>query len=314
MIAAWIGAGAVVLAGGFPLVQWLAEPKPPAEAVAGAKVRISGRVANARTDVPIRKAQIRLEAQGVPSSTESDSEGTFVADLPAEYSTVRLRITARGFTPYDRLLPRDVADQMLLVNLEPEAAGRDSSSVRPRNDEQDSRPFGGPSVSEPRPAAKASLAGMLNGSLPQVGSNSDTWAVIVFGEQERRDDVDSSLRAVLADSGHETVRLFRKVSDEQRLAADIHRGASDVLQQLQSGRYCTRILAARLSVAHVGVTEGITIARAKLNVHVLSPSGESLNRFELSEKGGGEDDSSSKRHAVDELLESLPRELPGKIN
>jgi hypothetical protein len=309
MIAAWIGAGAVVLAGGFPLVQWLAERKPAPDAVAGAVVRITGRVANARTDEPVRKAEVSLEARGVPASTESDSKGIFSARLPAEYSTVRVRVAARGFKPYDQLLPRDAADEMVPVNLEPEAGSGKSLPNRVRDDD------GGASVrphaSEPPP--KAAKASMLNATLPFVSGDSRTWAVIIFGDHERRDDVTSAIRSTLAESGFDTVSLFRKTSDEQRVAPDVYRGNSDVLQEQQVGRYCSRILAAKLSIARLGVTEGITIARATLSVHVVSPAGELLNTFELVAKGGGEDDSSARRHAIDELLEAMPQEMPEKL-
>jgi hypothetical protein len=104
------------------------------------------------------------------------------------------------------------------------------------------------------------------------------------------------------------------VADEQHAAPDVFRGSSDFLRDLQPGRFCSRILAGKLSVVRVGATEGITFAKATLSVHILSPTGEALKEFVLTEKGGGEDDSSARRRAIDELLESIPRELPGRIN
>ena len=272
------------------------------------EVRITGRVADAQTDLPIRKAQVSVEAAGIPESTETDSKGIFSAKLPAGYSTVRIRVTATGFRPYDQLLPRDTTNQIVPVNLDAQsgpAKVHAALGVRVRD---------AAVVTPPTSSGKLSMASMLNGSLPVVSGERGPWAIIIFGDQERRDDVSSSLRSALAESGHDTVSLFRRVADEQRFAPEVFRGSSDFLRELQAGRFCSRILAGKLSVVRVGATEGITFARATLSVHILSPAGEALKDFVLTEKGGGEDDSSASRHAIDGLLESIPRELPGKIN
>jgi len=264
---------------------------------------ITGRVVNARTEEPIRKADVSVTAGGVPENTESDSRGIFTARVPADATTIRIRVNARGYKPYDQVLPgRPTAE--VPVNLEPDGSGRPVSS-----DSGSQRPSPGPPT-----AAKVSKASILDLSLPLRGDESGPWAVVVFGEQERRDDVTSSLRSVLGSSGRDTVHLFRKTSDEQRMASDLYRGHRGLFQELQAGRYCSNILVAKLSVTRIGATEGITFANATLSIHVVSPEGEMLKTFELSEKGGGEDDSSARRHAIDELLEALPRELPGKIS
>lgn len=281
---------------------WSGSQRQPS---AAAEVQITGRVANAQTDEPIRKAAVSLEAAGIPARTESDSNGIFSALVAADYATLRIRVVAPGYKPFDQLLPRDPARQLIPVNLEPALR-----SAR--------QPNGGQGrVSSPSPAPPPpppSLASMLNGTLPTVSSGAGPWAVIVFGDQDRRDDVTSSVRSALMQSGRDTVSLFRKVSDEQRLAGDIFRGNSDLLRDLQAGRYCSRILAGKLSIVRLGQTEGITFARATLSVHVVSPTGEILRTFELAEKGGGEDDSSARRRAVDELIDSMPRELPAKVD
>lgn len=300
IIAASIGAAVVLIGAAYQIMGWGARRESP-------EVRITGRVANAQTDEPIRKAEVSLEAGGIPQGAESDSKGIFSARLVADYSAVRIRVAARGFKPYDQLLPRDSSNQVVPVNLEPEPG------VKPTPTSPQSRATAA-RVPQPPSPAKVSTASILNTSLPAVSGEAGPWAVILFGEQERREDVTSSVRSALSGSGRETVSLFRKVADEQRLAPDIFRGSGDVFQELQPGRYCSRIFAGRLSVVRLGTTQGITFARATLSVHLVSPAGEVLKMFELSEKGGGEDESTARRKAVDELIDGMPRELPGKID
>jgi hypothetical protein len=301
IIAAVIGAAATLLAAGWMILA--DRPTVPSQ-----DIRITGRVSNAQTDEPVRKATVSLEARGIPQHTESDSKGIFSASVEAGYSTLRVRVSARGFEPFDELLPRDPANQLIAVALEPQKeAPRSSTRRSPTGDT-----FTGQTPS-PAPVVRASVTSMLNNSLRPIAADADSWAVLLFGDQERRDDVLSSVRSALSGGGHDTVSLFRKVSDEQRLAPEFFRGSSDHLRQLDAGRYCSRILTGKLVVVPIGTTEGITIARATLSVRVVSPEGDLLRSFDFAEKGGGEDDSSARRHAVDELIETITRELPAKI-
>jgi hypothetical protein len=305
IVTALIAAGAAIT-----VAVWNAASKrevPPNPIQAG-EVQITGRVADAQTDLPIRKAQVSVEAAGIPETTESDSKGIFSAKLPAGYSAVRIRIAATGFKPYDQLLPRDPSNQIVHINLDAQSGTAKRHAAPGANGRDATALMLSPS------AGKLSMASMLNASLPVVSGDRGPWAVIIFGDQDRRDDVSASLRSALGESGHDTVSLFRRVADEQRSAPDVFRGSSDFLRDLQAGRFCSRILVGKLSVVRAGTTEGITFAKATLTVHILSAAGETLKDFVVAEKGGGEDDSSARRHAIDELLESIPRELPGKIN
>jgi hypothetical protein len=274
-------------------------------------IRVSGRVADSRTDAPIRKAVVSLEAGGVPETTESDSMGIFSARLPADYSVLRIRVSASGFKPYDQLLPRDQANEMLHVNLDSEPHTAETHPKPPS--ERPGSGFTTPHQPVSQPPASSSLASLLNTSLPPSSGDGGPWAVIVFGDQERRDDVTSAIRSALSGAGHDTISLFRKVSDEQRLATELFRGSADVLKDLQPGRFSSRILVGKLTLVRLGNTEGIVFARATLGVHVLSPTGEILKQFDLSAKGGGEDESSARRRAIDELMDEMPRELPAKV-
>src|SRR5260221_9354293 len=247
-------------------------------------IRVSGRVADSRTDAPIRKAEVSLEAGGVPETTESDSMGVFSARLPPDYSVLRIRVSARGFKPYDQLLPRDQVNEMLHVNLDSESH---TAGPRPKSpDDRISSGFTAPHQPVPQPPTASSLASLLNASLPSVSGDGGPWAVIVFGDQERRDDVTSALRSALSGPGHGTISLFRKVSDEQRLATELVRGSADVLKDLQPGRFSSRILVGKLTLVHLGTTEGIVFAPATLPGHPLAPTGTILKQFELPGKGG----------------------------
>jgi hypothetical protein len=301
IVAALIGAAAVLAAG------WLSysynrnggQPVPSAPIA----LKITGRVANAETDAPVRKATVFIESGGIPITTESDSNGFFLATVGAGRQPVRLRVTATGFEPYDQLLPDELPAQVP-INLKPRRQGGRSVSQR----EHDPGLPLSPQQREMQP--RATMAALLNTSLPVISGDDGPWTVVLFGDHERRDDVTTSVRSVLSGSGHDTVSLFRKVSDEQRLAADLYRGSSDLFAQLQPGRYCARLLVAKFSATRIGAAGGITYGRATLWVNVLSPTGEILKSFELSEKGRGEDDYSARRHAVDALIETLARELP----
>ncbi|MCU1244788.1 MAG: hypothetical protein JWN02_698, partial [Acidobacteria bacterium] len=68
------------------------------------------------------------------------------------------------------------------------------------------------------------------------------------------------------------------------------------------------------SVVSLGATEGLYIAQATLAIHLLSPTGQILKPFELSEKGGGMDAESAQRKAIDELSEVIQRDLPAKVD
>lgn len=270
------------------------QPPPKAEA------SITGRIVNVRTEEPVRKARVSVEAGGVPDNTESDSMGIFTATLPADASSVRIRVTARGFKPYDQNLPRQLTAQVIPVNLEPERAAVDGRGSK------------APDV--PNIVQKTTHASMLDLSLPRGSGASAPWSVIVFGQQERRDEVGSAVRSALSGSGRDTISIFRKTSDEQRLAPELFRGQHGLFDELQAGQFCSRLLVAKLTVSRIGATEGITFANATLSVRVMSPDGETLKSFDLSEKGGGEDETSARRHAVDELIDALPRQLPEKLN
>jgi hypothetical protein len=297
-----IGATATLVAAS----SWYRNSRPGAidgQSAPAAELRIIGRVANARTDQPIRKAEVAVEADGVPGVTESDSKGMFSALVPGPHASVRIRVTAHGFKPYDQLVPVGPRNEIIPVNLEPATSG---SMHPPESEKIVASVF----PITPTPARTSPL----NASLPLITGEDGPWTVILFGDAERRDDVLSSVRSTLAQSGHDTVTIFRRTSDEQRLAPALFRGSSDVLAELQAGRYCSRILIGKLTVGRIGATEGITFARAAIAFHLLSTTGDLLKTIEFEEKGGGEDDATARRHAVDELLETVARDLSSRLS
>jgi hypothetical protein len=284
--------------------------------------KYTGRVVSSLNQAPIADAQVSFEGGGIPPKIKSsDSEGIFLFYLPKDWNSGVVRIEARGFQRYTREVNLTAAPEMEIIGLKPEEQPGTVSKREPshRNTSFRAASFTPDPVVHPdapmRQPQTNSFASMLNGSLPSVSGEGGPWAVIVFGDHhERHDDMVSWVRSALGGSGHDTVSLFRSVSDEQRMAGELFRGSSDVLSRLQAGRYCSRILVGKLSVVSLGATEGLYIARATLAVHLLSPTGQILKPFELSEKGGGMDAESAQSKAIDELSDVIQRDLPAKID
>jgi hypothetical protein len=151
-------------------------------------------------------------------------------------------------------------------------------------------------------------------NLPVISGDDGPWAVVIFsGPQDRRDDVSSWVRDALGGSGHDTISLFRKVSDEQRVAPELFRGSKTRYAELNAGRHCSRLLLAKFSVATVGSFDGLITAEAKIAVHMMSPDGDLLKSFDISERGGGTNDESAHRNAIESLKEIVLRDLPSAI-
>lgn len=276
---------------------------------------VTGRVVDARTDARIAHAKVSLDAEGVPPILFTDSEGMFSFRWPHAVTAVRVTVEAPGFPLYERR-----------VNLE-SISGVEDFRLPTASTASPPTPTPAPASTPNRPArlvvesdalpprshpAMTSVASILN-PLPAISGDTGPWAVILVGDHpERRDDVASWIRSALGGGGHDTVSLFRKVSDEQRIGVSLFRGGVGVLAGFDAGRYCSRILVGKLSVASLGSTEGLTVARATLAVHVLSPAGEMQKAFELAEKGGGVNDETARVNAINELQTVIQRELAAK--
>jgi hypothetical protein len=275
------------------------------------EVLITGRVANLRTDEPIRKAEVALEAAGVPSRTETDSKGIFSAQLRRDYVTVRIRVTARDYEPYDQLLPRNPSTSIIPISLTPTAV----SSTKPSHGGPPSGPAIAPASVVPVVvrAPEVKPPPILNTYLRETSGENGPWSVIVFGDQDGRTEIVEGLQNALRLDGKETVSLFRKQSDEQRLAPELFRGSNDVFRELQIGRYVSRLFVGKLTVVRNGDADGITFATAKLTLHLVSPEAEILRSFELFEKDGGNDEDHARRRAVEALISLFQREVPKRI-
>jgi hypothetical protein len=261
----------------------------------------TGRVLNASTFARVANAKVSLDGEGVPPILYTDSEGMFSFRWPTAATTVRLTIEAPGFPLYERRVSLESISENEDIRLDPVS----SPPVPPSNRTVK------PVVEGDTPAPR--LHASIVNPLPTISGENGPWAVILIGDHpERRDDVASWVRSALGGGGHDGVSLFRKVSDEQRVGVSLFRGGVGVLSGLDAGRYCSRILVGKLSVASLGSTEGLTIARATLAVHLLSPAGEMQKAFELTEKGGGVNDETAQVNAINELQTVIQRDLAAK--
>ncbi|MCU1245961.1 MAG: hypothetical protein JWN02_1871, partial [Acidobacteria bacterium] len=204
--------------------------------------KYTGRVVSSLNQTPIGEAQVSVAAGGIPPKIKSsDSEGIFLFYLPKDWTSGVVRIEARGFQRYTREVNLTATPEMEIIGLKPEETpsapvkhevSRRSPAFQSASLISDPGVRPVPPVRQPQTNSPAS---MLNGSLPVISGEGGPWAVIVFGDHhERRDDVVSWVRSALGGSGHDTVSLFRSVSDEQRMAGELFRGSSDVLSRLQA--------------------------------------------------------------------------------
>lgn len=274
--------------------------------------RITGRVLSAQDRRLIPNAKVTVDAAGlVPITRHSDSEGFFDIPLPKGIDRVRVRIERDGYEVYVGTSGRNgFATETEEFVLRPSKRGSQANA----NDRQ--APVKAQVVPQvPVPVIeKAARSTLLDPALPLHDGPDAPWAVIVFGQQaQRHQDVNSWLRAALASSGRETISLFRKTSDEQREASRLFAGNRSLYAELNAGRHCSRLLVARLSMTSFDPLEGLAVAEATLSVHVLSPSGELLRQFELTEKGSGGNDEAAQRDAVSELRTVILRDLAGSI-
>ena len=279
----------------------------PAAPPAGKAFRIAGRVVSARDHKPVSGAKVSIELAGIaPVLRYSDGEGVFDFTIPGDSASGRITVDAPSFKFYDRVVNISQTTGIEEIRLDPNKR----SELRPPPSESPGQLTRSAILTSPAPQ----LASMIDPTLRPISGSDGPWSVVIFGgRQDRRGDVLSWVRSALAGSGHDTVSLFRKVSDEQRFAPELYRASSETFARLQAERYVSRLLVANLTVVDHGATQGLYVAEAKLNVHLLSPSGEMLKDFELSEKGGGLDSDTAQRNAIDELQAAIQRELPSSI-
>lgn len=311
IIAAIIGAAGIIIASVIGLNLWKDEKAAdPNDVVEGGMIgsdratRLTGRVVNARSQKPLQGVKVTLEAGNIPPIVRAtDEEGVFDFGLPKDIETVRVRVDAPGYRVYTRLIHATSSSGIEEIRLEPGA-----SSPSPQPVVYDGT--GGRKFEPPAPVRTS----IVDETLPRIAGGSGPWAVVIYGpQQDRRGDVQSWVRSTLAGAGHDSISLFRRVSDEQRVAPELYRGSNELFESMQAQRFCSRILVGRFAVTTIGTYEGLTTAEAKLAVHVMSPLGEMLKSFELSEKGGGLDEESAKRRAVDELRTVIEADLPASI-
>ncbi|HVR40870.1 MAG TPA: alpha/beta fold hydrolase, partial [Thermoanaerobaculia bacterium] len=239
--------------------------------------RLTGHVTNGETQARVSYAKVTIEIGGVPKLLTTDSEGFFSYSFMRDDSSGRIRVEAAGFQTYERFIELTGATSVEDIPLVP---------VKPQ------APPEAEAVDEDRP-----------------------WSVIIFGDhQERRADVISWMRDALGGNGHDTIVLFPKLADEQRLAPDLFRGSNSAFTRAQAGQRCSRLVIGKLSVRTVNTVDGLTIAEATLAVHVMSPSGELLRSFELTESGGGLNDDAAHRKAIEELKSVIQRDVPSSID
>jgi nucleoside phosphorylase len=310
IIAAIIVAAATIIAAYIGIIRKTPDPAQ--------RAKLSGRVISARDQTPVRGAKVSLELPGdAPLVSYPDGEGTFTFAFPADATSARLWVNAPGFVQYDRRLNLSALAGFEEIRLDPDKTP--GKSPDPRQDPPSNRNGSvrgmqmiPPSpVPSPQPAPSSAL---VDETLRPISGDDGPWTVVIFGgQQDRRADVQSWVREAIEGSGHATVSLFRKVSDEQRLASDLYRGSNDLYTRMQAGRFVSRIIVANLTVISNPATEGLIVGEAKLAVHVLSPSGEMLKSFELSEKGGGLEPESAKRNAINELEAVIKNTLPASI-
>jgi hypothetical protein len=305
----WLIAALITATAGISVAlinHWYSAPAPQASAAKA--FRITGRVVNARDHKPVSGAKVSIELAGVaPVLRYSDGEGVFDFTIPGDTASGRITVDAASFKFYDRLINVSQASGIEEIRLE--SAGRE-----PKHSSFDGvrEPVHLPTNAGGGPTRQ--VASMIDSTLRPVSGNDGPWSVVIFGgRQDRRSEVQSWVRSALAGSGHDTVSLFRKVSDEQRVAPELYRASSETFATLQAGRYVSKLLVANLTVADRGATQGLYVAEAKLSVHLLSPAGEMLKDFELSEKGGGLDADTAQRNAIDELKDVIQRQLPSSI-
>ena len=209
---------------------------------------------NARTDTRIAHAKVSLDGEGVPPILFTDSEGMFSFQWPNAVTAVRGTAEAPGFTLYERRVSLELISGIEDFRLMPPSTPSAPTPSRPVKPVVEGD--GAPTRSHAPPVSVASI---LN-PLPAISGDNGPWVVILVGDHpERRDDVASWVRSALSGGGHDTASLFRKVSDEQRVGVSLFRGGVGVLAGLDAGRYCSRILVGKLSVASLGSTEGLTI-------------------------------------------------------
>jgi len=308
VIAAWIGVIAAAVSGFLiALPNWFKNKSEPPGIVAK-NARITGRIVNARSQKPVNGAKVSLEVTGVaPVLRYPDAEGVFDFGLPADATNVRVRVEANGYRLYDRLLNVSSMSGIEEIRLEPASGNADGTSSR-RPSEYVPAAM---TTSTPIPPKQSSI---IDETLRPIAGGDGPWSVIVFGGRaDRRDDVQGWIRSALASSGHDSVNLFRRVSDEQRVASDLFRGNSSLYNEMQAGRFTSRILVANFTVVtHPGM-EGLLIGEAKLSVKLYSPTGELLKSFSLSEKGGGYESDAAQRDAIDGLEKVIAAELPSAI-
>ena len=297
----------------FPRPPETPAPAPQPQIVSAPSPQIwtpKGTVINRKTELPIRRAKVSLEFQGVVNTTDTDSEGVyqFTFHAPGEQLVGRVNIEATGYESYDRNIG------LASHNMSIDTIGLDPVMSKSPTLEPTSKPVAQVvQIPTPKPEIRST-------PLPKPKPLSNDNAVLIVETGKGIDRAFSSTIASLLQQRGVRIKmpsLFTSSFVANGSFDQIFDGSSDDAERLQLPQHFKSAVFGKKTVSLVTHPdqEGLITANVTLELHVVSAqSGTIQTSLSYAKRELGFSNDIAIQKAEEQILQELKTTLSSIIN